>query len=162
MRVVIQRVSQASVTVHHTAGSSTNGSIRTGLVVLLGIAKTDTATDADYLSDKLLGLRIFSDEAGKMNRNIIEAGGSLLIVSQSTLYADCRKGRRPSFDLAAAPEQARALYNYFVETLRRGTVPVETGVFQAMMEVLLVNQGPVTIVIDSEDRTGPKAPLAAT
>jgi len=120
--------------------------------VLLGVSRTDTQADADYLVDKLLGLRIFPDDAGKMNRSVVDAGGSLLIVSQFTLYADCRKGRRPSFDHAAPPEQARALYEYFVEAARKGSVPVETGVFQAMMEIHLCNSGPVTIVIDSADR----------
>jgi D-aminoacyl-tRNA deacylase len=120
--------------------------------VLLGVSRTDTQADADYLVDKLLGLRIFPDDAGKMNRSVVDAGGSLLIVSQFTLYADCRKGRRPSFDHAAPPEQARALYEYFVEAARKGSVPVETGVFQAMMEIHLCNSGPVTIVIDSVDR----------
>jgi D-tyrosyl-tRNA(Tyr) deacylase len=129
------------------------GTIRTGLVVFLGIAGTDTTADADYLLDKLLGLRIFPDEAGKMNRNVQEACGELLIVSQFTLYADCRKGRRPSFDRAAPPEQAQTLYNYFVESAKRGPVPVQTGIFQAMMEVHIVNNGPVTIVIDSMDRS---------
>src|SRR5450755_1399947 len=127
MRLVLQRVTAARVDVE----GQTVGSIRTGLVVLLGIAKPDANTDADYLLDKLLGLRIFADDAGKMNRNVQEAGGALLIVSQFTLYADCRKGRRPGFDQAAPPEQAKALYNYFVESARRGPVPVETGVFQA-------------------------------
>ena len=120
--------------------------------MLLGVSRTDTQADADYLVDKLLGLRIFPDDAGKMNRSVVDAGGSLLIVSQFTLYADCRKGRRPSFDHAAPPEQARALYEYFVEAARKGSVPVETGVFQAMMEIHLCNSGPVTIVIDSVDR----------
>jgi D-tyrosyl-tRNA(Tyr) deacylase len=119
---------------------------------LVGVAKTDTQEDALYLSDKVLGLRIFPDYSGKMNLNIAEAGGSLLVVSQFTLYGDCRKGRRPSFDQAAPPEQALALYDHFVEILRRGPVPVETGVFQAMMEVHLVNHGPVTILIDSTER----------
>jgi D-tyrosyl-tRNA(Tyr) deacylase len=149
MKLVIQRVSQARVAVNQ----ETVGSIRTGLVVLVGISKLDTEDDANYLSDKVLGLRIFTDENGKMNRNIREAGGSLLIVSQFTLYGDCRKGRRPSFDAAAPPDRALFLYNYFVETVRKSQVPVETGVFQAMMEVHLVNQGPVTILIDSEERS---------
>jgi D-tyrosyl-tRNA(Tyr) deacylase len=149
MRLVLQRVTEAYVNVH----DRTVGTIRTGLVVLLGIAGPDTTADADYLLDKLLGLRIFPDDAGKMNRNVQEAGGALLIVSQFTLYADCRKGRRPSFDQAAPPEQAQTLYNYFVESAKRGPVPVEAGVFQAMMEVHLVNHGPVTIVIDSKDRS---------
>ena len=148
MRLVLQRVSEASVTV----GGNTVGSIRNGLVILAGMAKSDTESEVDYLADKVLGLRIFPDSSGKMNRNIVDAGGSLLIVSQFTLYGDCRKGRRPSFDEAAAPEQAQSLYNYFVEKLRGGPVPVETGVFQAMMEVHLVNQGPVTILMDTADR----------
>jgi D-tyrosyl-tRNA(Tyr) deacylase len=121
-------------------------------VILAGLAKTDTVSDVDYLSDKILGLRIFPDSSGKMNRNVVDAGGSLLVVSQFTLYGDCRKGRRPSFDEAAAPGQAQALYNCLVEKLRLGPVPVETGLFQAMMEVHLVNQGPVTILMDTADR----------
>jgi D-tyrosyl-tRNA(Tyr) deacylase len=131
---------------------ATAGSIRTGLLVFLGVSRTDTFEDADYLAEKLLGLRIFPDDDGKMNRNVREAGGSLLIVSQFTLYGDCRKGRRPSFDQAAPPERAQDLYNYFVESARRGPVPVETGVFQAMMQVHIVNAGPVTILIDSAER----------
>ncbi len=148
MRLVIQRVREARVTVNN----GTTGSIRTGLLVFLGVSRTDTVEDADYLTGKLLGLRIFPDEDGKMNRNVQEAGGSLLIVSQFTLYGDCRKGRRPSFDQAAPPEQAQDLYNYFVESAKRGPVPVETGVFQAMMQVHIVNDGPVTILIDSAER----------
>ena len=147
MRLLIQRVSQATVTVN----ASTVGSIGTGLLVFLGIAKTDTSSDADYLVDKLLGLRIFPDDTGKMNRNVSDAGGGLLIVSQFTLYGDCRKGRRPSFDRAAPPVQAQSLYDYFVQAARGSPVPVETGVFQAMMEVRLLNHGPVTILIDSAD-----------
>jgi len=147
MRLVLQRVSEASVIV----GGETVGSIRTGLVILCGIARIDAKSDVEYLSDKVLGLRIFPDDAGKMNRNVVEAGGSLLVVSQFTLYGDCRRGNRPSFDSAAPPEQAQDLYNYFVETLRRGPVPVETGVFQASMEVRLVNHGPVTILMDTAD-----------
>jgi D-aminoacyl-tRNA deacylase len=145
MKVVIQRVTEAQVSV----GGSTVGSIGTGLLVFLGISRTDTAHDADYLLDKLIGLRIFSDDAGKMNRSVCECGGSLLIVSQFTLYGDCRKGRRPSFDQAAPPEQAQVLYNYFVDAAKRGPVPVETGIFQAAMEVRIVNDGPVTIIIES-------------
>ncbi len=148
MRVVIQRVSEAKVSVD----SAPVGSIRTGLVVLVGIARTDGEPEADYLADKLIGLRIFSDDAGKMNLNVADAGGALLVISQFTLYGSCRKGRRPSFDEAAPPEQAQALYNYFVEKLRQGPVAVETGVFQASMEVHLVNQGPVTILIDTAER----------
>ena len=145
MRLLIQRVSQATVTVD----GRTTGSIRTGLLVFLGVARSDTSADADYLVDKLLGLRIFPDEAGKMNRSVHEAGGALLIVSQFTLYGDCRKGRRPSFDQAAPPALAQSLYEYFVQAARRGLVLVETGVFQATMEVKLANQGPVTIMLDS-------------
>ena len=147
MRLILQRVSEASVTV----GGITVGSIRTGLLILAGMAKTDTEAEVNYLSDKVLGLRVFSDSSGKMNLNIVDAGGSLLVVSQFTLYGDCRKGRRPSFDHAAPPEQAQALYNYFVERLLRGPVTVETGVFQAEMEVHLVNHGPVTILMDTAD-----------
>ena len=160
MRVVIQRVSEASVTVNNADGLRTAGAIKAGLVVLLGISKLDKEEDAIYLSDKLLGLRVFPDVVGKMNRNVSEVGGAILVISQFTLYADCRKGRRPAFDRAAPPEQALSLYNYFVETLRRGPVPVETGIFQAMMEVHLVNQGPVTIIIDSEDRKASAQPPA--
>jgi D-tyrosyl-tRNA(Tyr) deacylase len=120
----------------------------------VGISRVDTTLDADYVLGKLLGLRIFRDDDGKMNRNVEEAGGSLLIVSQFTLYAECRKGRRPSFDNAAPPQQALALYNYFVESARRGPVPVETGVFQADMQVHLINDGPVTILIESERPSG--------
>src|SRR5215472_2544940 len=125
MRLVIQRVSQARVIV----ANSTKGAIRTGLLAFLGISRSDTERDADYLLDKLCGLRIFPDDNGKMNRNIQEAGGALLIVSQFTLYGDCRKGRRPSFDQAAPPEQALSLYNYFVERAQKRDIPVETGVF---------------------------------
>ncbi len=148
MKLVIQRVSEAHVSVSGTRV----GAIRTGLVVLVGISKSDTAKDADYLADKVLGLRIFPDGEGKMNRSVAEAHGAILIISQFTLYGDCRRGRRPSFDAAASPDQALTLYNYFVDTVRKSQVPVETGAFQAMMEVSLVNQGPVTILIESEER----------
>src|SRR5580658_2792241 len=145
MRLVIQRVREARVEVE----GGPSGSISKGLVALVAVAKTDTQADADYLAEKLLGLRIFPDEAGKMNLSVLEVGGSLLVISNFTLYGDCRKGRRPAFDLAAAPEQARALYDYFVARLRGREVPVETGVFQASMAVSLVNDGPVTLVCDS-------------
>jgi D-tyrosyl-tRNA(Tyr) deacylase len=148
MRILVQRVTEARVTVTE----NTVAAVGRGLLVFLGVAKTDTTADADYLVEKLLGLRIFSDDAGKMNRNVSEAGGSLLIVSQFTLYGDCRRGRRPSFDRAAPPEQASTLYNYFVESAAKGKVPVETGVFQASMKVSLSNDGPVTILIDSGER----------
>ena len=145
MRLVIQRVREARVEVD----SHSVGSIAAGLLVLLGVAKSDTESDADYLAEKLLGLRIFNDEAGKMNRSVVETRGSLLVVSNFTLYGDCSKGRRPGFDLAAPPEQARALYEYFVRKLRSHEVPVETGIFQAAMSVHLVNDGPVTLICES-------------
>ena len=128
------------------------GSIGIGLLVFLGVAKPDTEAEADYLLDKLTGLRVFPDENGRMNRSVVEAGGALLIVSQFTLYGDCRRGRRPSFDMAADAAQAQALYDYFVASARRRPLRVETGVFQATMQVHLVNDGPVTIWIDSADR----------
>lgn len=145
MRVVIQRVRQARVVVD----TNVTGSIGCGLVVLLGIAKTDSEKDVEYLVEKVLGLRVFSDDSGKMNRSIREVGGSLLVVSQFTLYGDCRRRRRPSFDLAASPPEAARLYKYFVDTARQTGIAVETGVFQAHMEVHLVNDGPVTLICDS-------------
>jgi D-tyrosyl-tRNA(Tyr) deacylase len=120
--------------------------------VFVGISRQDSVADADYAVQKMVGLRIFPDAAGKMNCTVEEAGGSLLLVSQFTLYGDCRKGKRPSFDRAAPPAEAQTLYNYFVQAARRSPVPVETGVFQAEMKVQLVNEGPVTIWIDTEDR----------
>jgi D-tyrosyl-tRNA(Tyr) deacylase len=145
MRAVIQRVTGASVEVDGAIA----GKIDQGLMVLLGVSKTDSASDAEFLAAKISGLRIFADELGKMNRSIVEAGGSLLVVSQFTLYGDTRKGRRPGFDLAAPPEQARALYEHFVASARRTGVPVETGVFQAHMLVSLTNDGPVTFIVES-------------
>ncbi|MGA2739606.1 MAG: D-aminoacyl-tRNA deacylase [Bryobacteraceae bacterium] len=145
MRVVIQRVRQARVEVDGQVA----GAIGAGLLVLLGIAKTDSEKQAEYLIEKVLHIRIFPDGDGKMNRNVGEAGGSLLVVSQFTLYGDCRKGRRPSFDLAASPPDACRLYEYFVNLARQSNLPVETGVFQASMQVYLVNDGPVTIICDS-------------
>ena len=147
MKAVLQRVTEAHVNVD----GSTVGTIRKGLMVLLGVGKPDTIEQATQLLDKILYLRIFPDDAGKMNRNIQEAGGSLLVISQFTLYGDCRKGRRPSFDLAASPDQAKALYDYFVEAARRGPVPVETGEYRAHMQVHLVNDGPVTILLDTAE-----------
>ena len=149
MRLVIQRVTEASVVIE----GRTHGSIRTGLLVLIGICRSDTADTATWCAGKLLGLRIFADAAGKMNLSVAEAGGALLVVSQFTLYGDCTRGRRPGFDQAAPPAEALPLYNYFVELLKRGPVPVETGVFQATMEVHLVNQGPVTLILDSAERS---------
>jgi len=146
MRAVVQRVSRARVSV---AGEVT-GEIGLGLLVLLGVGERDTATDAAYLAAKIAGLRIFEDAEGKMNRAVGESGGAVLAVSQFTLLGDVRRGKRPSFDGAARPEQARQLYELFVEEIRRGGLKCETGRFQEMMDVELVNQGPVTILLDSE------------
>jgi len=121
-------------------------------VVLLGIARDDTEKDADYLLDKTLGLRVFADDKSKMNRNILESGGALLVVSQFTLYADCTRGRRPGFERAAPRETAVALYEYFVAGARRSPAPVATGVFQAHMALHLINDGPVTIILDSPSK----------
>ena len=126
------------------------GEIAHGLLVLLGVSQTDSEADADYLADKVIGLRIFGDENGKMNLDVKQSGGSVLVVSQFTLYGDVRRGKRPSFDAAASPERARELYEYFVSRVRASGVPCETGEFQAMMQVELVNEGPVTIMIDSQ------------
>ena len=145
MRAVVQRVSRASVTV---AGEIT-GQIETGLLALLGVGQDDREADADYLAEKIVGLRIFEDEAGKMNRSVMEAGGAVLAVSQFTLFGDVRRGKRPSFDAAARPERARELYEHFVERVRGLGLRCETGRFQEMMEVELVNSGPVTILLDS-------------
>ena len=147
MRLVLQRVKEAHVDV----AGATVGSISTGLLVLVGITATDTEQDAEYLADKVIYLRIFPDDERRMNRSILEVGGSLLVVSQFTLYGDCRKGRRPSFDQAAPPEQARQLYEHFIERLSSRNILVQTGVFQAEMQVHLVNDGPVTFVLDSPD-----------
>ncbi|MBI3245638.1 MAG: D-tyrosyl-tRNA(Tyr) deacylase [Deltaproteobacteria bacterium] len=149
MRVVIQRVSEASV----QADDEQIGQIGTGLVVLLGVAATDIESDATYLIDKIVGLRIFPDTEGKFDRSVEDVHGSILVVSQFTLYGDCYKGRRPSFSDAAAPDKALPLYEYFVRTLRARQIPVATGKFQASMAVRLVNDGPVTIIIDSPTRT---------
>ena len=148
MRVVVQRVSEASV---HDSGECT-GRIGLGLVVLLGVATDDTQSDADYLSEKILGLRIFPDEAGKFAYSVQEVNGSLLVVSQFTLYGDCRKGRRPSFTAAAGVDKALLLYEYFIEALTQRHIPVATGRFQAAMAIHLVNDGPVTLIIDSPRR----------
>lgn len=149
MRVVVQRVTSARVEVEGRGV----GEIGRGMLVLLGVGKSDTRQDADYLVNKLAGLRIFADEAGKMNRDVIETGGSLLVVSQFTLYGDVQRGRRPGFERAADPQEARVLYKYFVDALRARGVPVATGSFQALMAVHLVNDGPVTIIIDSDKST---------
>ncbi len=145
MRAVVQRVSRASVTV----AGQTVGAIEQGLMVLLGVARGDTAGDAAYLAEKTAGLRIFEDHDGKMNRSLEELGGSILVVSQFTLLGDCRKGRRPGFTEAAPPELAEALYKTYVDVLRNRGLTVATGVFQADMQVALVNDGPVTLMLDS-------------
>ena len=146
MRAVIQRVRRAAVSVR----KQTVGSIEQGLLVLLGVGKSDTAADAEYLAEKTADLRIFQDSAEKMNCPVVEVGGAVMVGSQFTLYGDCRKGRRPSFDEAAPPDQAQALYEQYVNALRKRGLPVQTGVFQAMMEVELVNDGPVTLLLDSK------------
>lgn len=148
MRAVVQRVSQARVRVE----GKVTGEIGAGLLVLLGVAKSDDAAAAEQLAEKIAGLRLFNDEQSKMNRSLAEVGGAVLAISQFTLYGDCRKGRRPSFDRAAPAEQARALYEEFIAALRRQGARVETGVFQAMMDVELVNDGPVTVLVDTDRR----------
>lgn len=145
MRALIQRVSSASVKVD----GAVVGEIGAGLLVLVGVAKPDTTADAEFLAEKVVHLRVFADDAGKMNRSLLDTGGELLAVSQFTLYGDCRKGRRPGFDAAAPAEQGRTLYEHFVECARRKGVRVETGVFQADMQVALVNDGPVTLMVES-------------
>lgn len=145
MRAVIERVSRARVSVR----GQTTGEIGVGLLVLLGVTHTDSEVDANYLCDKVIGLRVFQDDRGKMNRSVGEIGGSVLVVSQFTLYGDVRRGKRPSFDAAAAPQQAQKLYEYFVERIAAAGLPCSTGQFQEMMEVELVNEGPVTILLDS-------------
>jgi D-tyrosyl-tRNA(Tyr) deacylase len=144
MRAVLQRVTMARVEVD----GAVVGEIGAGLLILLGVTKTDTAPQAELLADKILNLRIFSDDAGKMNRSLLDTGGAVLVVSQFTLYGDCRKGRRPSFDQAAPAEQAKTLYEQFVAAARRSGVRVETGVFQAHMAVSLLNDGPVTLIVE--------------
>ena len=145
MRAVVQRVSRARVTV----GGEVTGEIGLGLLVLLGVGTGDTRAEADYLAEKTIGLRIFEDAGGKMNLSFAEVGGAVLVVSQFTLYGDARRGKRPSFDAAAPPAQARELYEYFVEKIRRSGLRCETGRFQQTMQVELVNEGPVTILLDS-------------
>jgi D-tyrosyl-tRNA(Tyr) deacylase len=147
MRACIQRVSEAHVTVD----GEVTGRIAQGLMVLLGVAPADGAAEVDWLADKLVNLRIFEDDAGKMNRSLLEVGGAMLVVSQFTLYGDARKGRRPSFTDAAPPEHAERIYDEFVARVRGLGVEVGTGVFRAMMQVALVNDGPVTLWIDTAD-----------
>jgi D-tyrosyl-tRNA(Tyr) deacylase len=145
MRVVVQRCKDAKVTVDE----SVTGAIGKGLLLLVGVTHEDTEKDAKYLADKIAGLRIFEDEAGKMNYSVTDTQGAILSVSQFTLYGDCRKGRRPNFMGAAAPVEAERLYDYFNQELRAGGLQVETGVFGAMMDVSLTNWGPVTLILDS-------------
>jgi len=145
MRAVVQRVSRANVVV----GGETTGEIGQGLLVLLAVGQADTESDAHYLAEKVAGLRIFEDEKGKMNLAVAEIGGGVLVVSQFTLYGDVRRGKRPSFDAAAPPQRGRELYEYFVERIRAQGLRCETGRFQEMMQVELVNDGPVTILVDS-------------
>jgi D-tyrosyl-tRNA(Tyr) deacylase len=145
LKAVIQRVGEARVRV----GGNTVGKIGRGILILLGVEKGDKEPDADRLAEKIANLRIFEDQAGRMNLSVKEIGGELLAVSQFTLAGNCTKGRRPSFDSAAPPEEANRLYEYFVGKLRGQGLPVETGVFQAMMQVQLVNDGPVTFILES-------------
>jgi D-tyrosyl-tRNA(Tyr) deacylase len=146
MRAVIQRVKESSVTVKNEI----IGKIGRGLLVLLGVANEDKANDAEYLADKITNLRIFEDDKGKMNRSLLETGGEMIVVSQFTLLGDCRKGRRPSFMNAADPEKANELYEHFVKEVRQKGVSVKTGRFRAMMEVSLINDGPVTIILENK------------
>ncbi len=152
MRAVIQRVSEASVTVD----GAVVGAIGHGLLILLGVNQTDTLDDVDLLAEKIAHLRIFGDHEGKFNRSLLDVGGAALVVSQFTLYADTRKGRRPSFTAAARPEIAAPLVDAFAAALRARAIPVATGVFGAMMQVALINDGPVTIVMDSAELRLPR------
>lgn len=145
MRAAIQRVKEARVEVE----GEVVGKIGKGILLFLGIRKDDTQDDIKYLADKVLRLRIFEDDAGKMNLSITDVGGEILVVSQFTLYGDCRKGRRPSFDEAASPDMAERLYGLFVEELKKRGIDVQTGRFRALMDIHLVNSGPVTILLDS-------------
>ena len=148
MRAVIQRVTSAKVTVDDRK----TGAIGEGLLVLLGVHKDDEQRDITWLADKIINLRIFDDEEGKMNHSLVDTGGSMLIVSQFTLLADCRKGRRPSWSEAAPPDKARQLYEEFIQAIADSGITTTTGEFQAMMEVSLVNSGPVTILLDSHKK----------
>ena len=144
MKTVIQRVTSASVTVE----GRIVGRIEQGLLVLLGVEKGDAEAQADWLAEKIAGLRIFSDDEGKMNLSVRDIGGALLVVSQFTLAGNCAKGKRPSFDTAAPPAEGRRLYEYFLETVKHLGLPVESGIFQAVMQVALVNDGPVTFILE--------------
>ena len=144
MKAVVQRVSESSVTIDNEVV----GKIGAGLMILLGVAVEDTGKEADTLAEKIINLRIFSDENGKMNLSLLDVGGEMLVVSQFTLFGDCRKGRRPSFIAAAGPEKANTLYEYFVDCMRQKGITVATGRFGAMMDVSLVNDGPVTLILE--------------
>jgi D-aminoacyl-tRNA deacylase len=146
MRAVIQRVEQASVTVE----GEVCGQIGPGLLVLLAVEQSDDEKDLLFINRKILNLRVFEDDQGRMNRSLLEVGGEILVVSQFTLYGDCRKGNRPSYSRAAAPEQAERLYDRLIEEMRREKIRVQSGRFQAMMKVALVNDGPVTLIVDSK------------
>jgi len=148
MKAVVQRVKKSSVVVDNTIVSS----IGNGLMVLLGVGDGDTQRDADFLVEKIINLRIFEDDNGKMNISLKDVNGELLVVSQFTLLADCRKGRRPSYIKAAPPEKANALYEYFIGRAVEMGVVVKSGVFQAMMDVSLINQGPVTLILDTKEK----------
>ncbi|MFO7963623.1 MAG: D-aminoacyl-tRNA deacylase [Desulfobacterales bacterium] len=148
MRAVIQRVEKSSVRVNEKP----IGTIGNGLMVLLGVGREDGFADVRYLCDKIVNLRIFEDDRGKMNRSLVEIGGEMLVVSQFTLYGDCRKGRRPSFTAAAEPEKANDLYEQFVSCVKKNGIAVQTGRFQAVMSVCIVNDGPVTLIIDSKEK----------
>ena len=164
MKACIQRVSRASVTIREgqgrgadsTAASKIVGQIGAGLVVLLGVAETDTDADAEKLAQKTVDLRIFEDDEGKMNRSLLESGGQMLVISQFTLLADCRKGRRPCFTAAAPPDEADRLYQVFTSAVRKLGVKTANGQFQAHMQVELVNDGPVTIWLDTDDLARPR------
>lgn len=146
MKAVVQRVKESSVTVD----GKTVGKIGAGLLVLLGIAKKDIIQDVDYIADKILNLRIFEDDDNKMNRSVLDTGGEMLVVSQFTLLGDCSRGRRPSYIEAAEPEKANQFYELFVDKIRGKGIRVETGIFRAMMDVSLVNDGPVTLIVESK------------
>ena len=146
MRAVVQRVTSASVTV----GDETTGAIGPGLLVLIGVSREDTPADLKYIAEKVMHLRIFDDENGVMNKSVLDAGGAILAVSQFTLYGDARGGRRPSYFRAAPPEEANSMYKQLIAFWRKAGIPVETGRFRAEMQVSLVNDGPVTILLDSE------------